>query len=117
MRWLGDGKVAVQPVVANEAQSKPLPVDPNWLTLSRGKWIDVEQEVVLNDPGKANGRIRVWIDGKLHYDAGNLTLRASDDVRVSGVIADTHYGDKAMAWQAAPKDARVEISPFLLRWR
>ena len=37
--------------------------DKNWF-----KWINIEQEVRLNDPGAQNGHLRVWVDGKLHME-------------------------------------------------
>jgi hypothetical protein len=117
MRWLQDGKLGVQPTTSSSERAKYDTVDKDWLTLERGKWINVEQEVRLNDPGARNGHLRIWVDGKLRMDRRQVMFRESDTTRFEGVAVDVHYADTAMTWQAAPNATEVRVSPLIIRWK
>ena len=117
MRWLKNGKFGVQPTTSSSDRPRYDTVDKDWLTLERGKWIAVEQEVRLNDPGSANGHLRIWVDGKLRMDRRQMQFRESDETRFEGVTVDVHYADSAMHWQAAPNATEVRISPLIIRWK
>jgi hypothetical protein len=41
----------------------------------RGHWYQIEMQVQMNTPGKADGVIRGWIDGELSYEKTNIVLR------------------------------------------
>lgn len=41
----------------------------------RGQWYQIEVQVDMNTPGKADGVIRGWIDGELSYEKTNIVLR------------------------------------------
>lgn len=76
----------------------------------QNQWIEVEQEVVLNTPEKANGLIRVFANGGLVIDEQNLNLGAQTDLAISGVVADVGYhGDKG-----GPA-GRITLSPFVVQ--
>jgi len=49
-----------------------------------GRWYCVETMVKMNTPGKADGRVRQWIDGVLTFDVGEIMLRdrANPDLAV-----------------------------------
>jgi hypothetical protein len=83
--------------------------------LPRGRWVRIEQEVVLNNPEAADGLIRVWVDGDLRVEQGGMVFRTLDSVRVSGVQADAHYG---MAPEELPPEGEnvIKLTPFELRW-
>ncbi len=117
MRWLKNGKLGVQPTTSASERPRHDTVDKDWLTLERGKWINIEQEVRLNDPGAQNGHLRVWVDGKLHMDRRQVTFRESDTTRFEGVTVDVHYADTAMNWQPAPDATEVRVSPLIIRWK
>lgn len=48
----------------------------------RGKWYCLEHMVKANDPGKANGELAAWIDGKLYIHYRNIRWRSTPQVRV-----------------------------------
>lgn len=76
-----------------------------------GTWVDVEQEIRLNEKGKANGVLRVWMDGYLQLDNGKLDLGADDQISLSGVVADIHY-------QRGPvPGSKLTVSPFVVQWQ
>ncbi len=81
-----------------------------------GRWINVEQEIILNDVGKKNGIIRLWVDGKLAGEANTLSLRAEDPMALSSVVADIHYGSITINGEA-PETAEIRLSPFVVRWQ
>ena len=76
-----------------------------------GRWVSVEQEVRLNTPGKADGVVRVWIDGSLRVEDAALDLRGSDQFALSGVVSDIGYAHTA----SVPAD--FQVSPFVVQWQ
>jgi hypothetical protein len=47
-----------------------------------GRWYCYEYMVKANSPGKRDGRIALWLDGKLVADFPNLRLRDIDDLKI-----------------------------------
>jgi len=41
----------------------------------RGQWYQIEMQVEMNTPGRADGVIRGWIDGQLSYEKTNMVFR------------------------------------------
>lgn len=77
--------------------------------MDKGRWIHIDQEVVLNDPKTATGSYRLWIDGVLK--ASNLALKWRDDdrFRIGGVYSDLIYkGDKIPT---------LRLTPPVVGWR
>lgn len=93
------------PTAVNSKQQWPL-----------GRWVIVEQEVILNDPGKQNGTVRLWLDGKLAGENKKIGLRGDDALAMAGVISDAHYGSISN-FGTAPADAEIRLSPFVVRWQ
>lgn len=73
------------------------------------RWVSVEQEAVLNTPEKADGVLRIWIDGELKLEHTSLNLGASTVEALSGVVADVGYAEQVTAV------ARVTMSPFVVQ--
>ena len=66
-----------------------------------GQWIDLKQIVTVNDPGKSNGRIQVFVDDQLCLDRKDLRLRLADKAQVDRFYFSTFFGGKGIDW--APK--------------
>lgn len=116
--WDSSGVARVRTVTADKPAGQAFPIDPESMELPRGRWLRVEQEVVLNQPGESNGALRLWIDGKLKRELFDLSFRASDQAQFRGVVADVHYGATAPAGSTpAPKPTEVRLTPFELRWQ
>ncbi len=81
-----------------------------------GRWVNVEQEVILNDAGKKNGIVRLWLDGELIGENKKIGFRGDDTIVLSGVMADVHYGSVNNA-ATAPADTKIRLSPFVVRWQ
>ncbi len=90
-------------------------VDGDGSAIPRGRWVSVEQEIVLNAPDQRNGLLRVWLDGRLALEQADLAFRATADVGVAGIAADVRRNDTALT--RSEPEARVLVSPFEVRWK
>lgn len=82
----------------------------NW-QFQPGTWHFIEQEVILNQPGKNDGRIRVWFDGKQVLDQGELTFRTTNNLKIEGILFSTFFGGGDPSW-ATPKDVYADFANF-----
>ena len=114
--WRSGGKGEVYAYVPGKPDHRGESIDRGAWVFPRGQWVRMEEEVVLNEPGMANGQLRVWVDGnlKLHHD--DMVLRTSGGFGIDGVMADIFYGGKTGDW-AAPADTILRLTPFELAWR
>ena len=112
LAWRRNGRLGVTTFVDN--RSGPVEVEP--VTFPEGRWVKLEQEVVLNTPKKADGILRVWVSGVLAVERSDISYRSKPAVALASVAAEVHYGG-ADAQGAAPKDAKVWLSPFQVRWQ
>jgi len=51
---------------------------PLGLRAEPGRWYELAQHVVVNDPGEANGVIDVWVDGRHQLRVDGLRLRGTE---------------------------------------
>ena len=63
--WSADGRTVVNVQYATRDGWKNPSAISAKTTWPSGRWINVEQEVILNEAGKKNGIIRLWLDGEL----------------------------------------------------
>lgn len=52
------------------------------VVLERNRWYCLEHMIRANDPGKANGELAAWIDGKLYIHYQGIRWRTSAQVRL-----------------------------------
>ncbi|KIJ56678.1 polysaccharide lyase family 14 protein [Sphaerobolus stellatus SS14] len=71
-----------------------------------GKWAVVAERVKLNDIGKENGELQLWIDGVSILKVTGLVYRASPDFRIQGLHCQTFFGGGIPEW-ASPRDQRA----------
>jgi polysaccharide lyase-like protein len=113
--WHQGGTVSVTNFVTLDGKKFKQVADAEGVTLPRGKWIQIDQELVLNSPEQENGILRLWIDGALAIDKADIAYRVKPDIAVSGVAADFFYNGEDVAGRA-PTDAKVMLTPFEVRW-
>lgn len=116
LMWRSNGRGEVYAYIPGKPDGRGESIDRGAWVFPRGRWIRIEEEIVLNTPGQANGQLRVWIDGELRLSRSDILFRSARDLRINGVMADIFYGGKTKEW-AAPKDTAILLSPFELRWR
>jgi hypothetical protein len=78
-----------------------------------GSWVSIQQQVRLNTPGRADGRIRVWLNGTLVLEEGKLEFRSSPSLRVDGLFFSTFFGGDDAGW-ATPTDQYAEFAGFTI---
>lgn len=68
-----------------------------------GEWTVVAERVRLNTPGKADGELELWANGKSVIHATNLTIRSDGASTFRGVHFQTFFGGSTSDW-ATPTD-------------
>ncbi|ALM53319.1 polysaccharide lyase [Halomonas huangheensis] len=76
-----------------------------------GQWVQLEQEVILNDPGSSNGVVRVWVDGQPVLEQQGLVYRTSDSVHIDGLMFSTFFGGHGEDWRT-PRDQYADFADF-----
>lgn len=83
--------------------------------LPKGKWLRINQELVLNKPDQSDGVLRLFIDGKLIFERSDMHLRTLAETTLRGAALAAHVLGADARYQAA-KDGSVSFSPFELYW-
>jgi hypothetical protein len=112
--WNADGALETYPQLPQWAEGRSLDGKRGKTALKPGHWTELEQEIVLNAPGKADGILRVWQDGRLVVERTDVVFRTSPSVTLSGVLAETVGG--APQDEAKRASQKITITPFELRW-
>lgn len=96
------------------------PGNPHASGYPRGRWIRIDQEVILNTPKTGNGITRLWVNEELKAEIRSANLRDDQLVAIQGVTADLHFGLPAVGEKflggKAKKPEQVWVTPFELRW-
>ncbi len=116
LMWRRGGAGEVYAYVPGHPEGRGLSIARGAFIFPRGRWVRIEEEVRLNRPGRADGRLRVWVDGRLRIERAAMVYRTRASLSIAGVMADVFYGGKSPAW-AAPRDAALRLGPLDLRWR
>lgn len=83
----------------------------NWGT---GAWHSVTQVITLNTPGKQDGGLEVFHNGKNIISMKNLFYR-DGDFKTVGIDFETFFGGSTSDW-ASPKDQYAYFKGFKLSW-
>lgn len=107
-RWTSDGDVELDAALpgADFRQAAK-----EGASLQRGQWTRIEQEVVLNKPDRANGLVRMWIDGEQAGERKGLVLRQDAAAQFMGVRVDVGYLHDPAA------SGELRLTQFQLSWR
>lgn len=84
---------------------------------AHGKWINLSQTVQVNAPGKADGRIQVWIGDQLALDRKGLRLRGKVKPEIALVdqfLFSTFHGGSTRKW-APTRDSHARFDDFLIQ--
>lgn len=80
-----------------------------------GQWHTLEQQIKLNTPGRQDGVIRVWLDGKLALERTNIPWRTVDNktMKIGNLFMSSFFGGNSQDW--APKsDQYVLMDNFVI---
>jgi hypothetical protein len=81
----------------------------------RNRWYCYELMVICNTPGKHNGRVAIWLDGKLLTEQPNLSFRTVDSLKSRFITLSTYASRKAdynCMWYDDIVVAREYIGPM-----
>ena len=112
--WNGAGELETYPQLPQWPTGRSLGGKRGKLALVPGRWTELEQEVVLNTPGKADGILRVWQDGQLVVQKADVVFRTSPSATLSGVMAEAAGG--AQTGEAKRGVQTLWLTPFEIRW-
>ena len=76
-----------------------------------GRWVRIAQRVVLNTPGRNNGTITVWVNGRQVFTQGGLTYRNKGNVQVDGLFFSTFFGGGDKSW-VSPSNQYADFAGF-----
>lgn len=112
LAWNDEGKLDVHGHAPGLA-SRGVANDLGEASITKGRWVAVDQEVVLNTLGRSDGIVRVWLDGRLAIENRGVAFRTDAASGIRGILAEVAYARQPL--QADP-NAQVAISPFEFRW-
>jgi hypothetical protein len=117
--WGKDGRLSLRMATAGETAgwaSKPLgPVQQP--VLEAGRWVPIEQEIVLNTDGQSNGQLRVWVDGQLRLEVNKVAWRTDESEKFQGVDVRAHFSRGSLDPSPAPAPTNIRLSPLETRWQ
>ncbi|KAL1915748.1 uncharacterized protein VTP21DRAFT_6507 [Calcarisporiella thermophila] len=70
---------------------------------SLGAWNKIDMFISMNDPGKSNGVLKVWLNNTMMVDKNNVPYRTTDALGVSRLMFSTFFGGATPDW-ATPID-------------
>ena len=114
--WSNSGAFGVETNLSdfNMAQSGQPLLHRSVAVLPRGRWVSVEQEIVLNSPNAKDGLLKLWVDGRLVIDISDIAWRGAS-FALTGVLADVGY---LASHEASDKKATaLTLSPLQLSWQ
>lgn len=111
MMWRTDGDGEIYLYVINKDNPYGQSVGRGLFHWPRGRWVTIEQEIVLNDPGAANGIARIWIDGSPVFEVVDVVYRNRTDITIDGLMFSTFFGGSSEEWRT-PRDQIAEFRNF-----
>ena len=78
--------------------------------LETNRWYAIEQFCRLNTPGKNDGVLRGWIDGRLAFEKTDVRFRHTDELRIEQVWMNVYHGGTI----PSPHDQHVFIDNVVI---
>jgi len=113
--WSEAGALDVLGRFPSWSEPRAMGVGGSGIAIKPGRWTELEQEVILNTPGKNDGILRVWQDGKLVVDKKDVVFRIKSSVSLSGVLAEAAAGELPQGTRRVAQ--KIWLTPFELRWQ
>ena len=115
--WDSEGRLGMRvnlTGIANAKDDIDVTVPQATVSLARGRWVAIEQEVVLNSPNAQDGALRLWVDGRLAFENTGVAWRGSNAIRFVGALVEVDY---IPGGRVDKKSTQVSISPLRMSWR
>jgi len=78
--------------------------------LQRNRWYCIEQQVQLNHPGRADGHMRAWVDGRLVLDRSGVRFRGVSSLHIETAWFNVFHGGTAVS----PHDQHLYVDNVVL---
>ena len=114
--WRNNGRANLYAQLPGHEANGGAYLDTDGVEFPRGRWVKVEQEIKLNDLGKANGLSRLYFDGEKVIEKQWMEWRKNGKLTLSGIHADVTYAMPRRDLKP-PKKTAVYITPMQVRWR
>lgn len=111
--WREQGQGELYEYVVNQDEDYGASVGRGLWHFPAGRWVTIEQEIVLNDPDSDNGIARVWIDGEPVLEQHGIVYRTSDTVTIDGLMFSSFFGGHGEGWRT-PRDQYADFTGFRL---
>jgi len=85
----------------------------NWkwdTALKNERWYCVEQYAKMNTPGKNDGILRAWIDGKQTFEKTDVRMRDTENLKIEMIWFNVYHGGK----DPAAKDHHLLIDDVVI---
>ena len=109
--WSREGMGLLYAYFADRQTRCGTPMGRGTFRFEPGRWHRIQQHLVLNRIGQADGRISIWFDGRLVFLASNLMVRDRGDVAIEGLMFSTFFGGSDPSW-ASPRDQSIAFRNF-----
>lgn len=73
--------------------------------LEKNRWYSVEQYLKLNTPGRKDGVVRAWVDGRLAFEKTDIRFRSVDKLKIEQIWMNVYHGGK----RPSPHDQHLFI--------
>ena len=60
--------------------------------LESNRWYSIEQHLKLNTPGKKDGILRAWVDGRLAFEKTDIRFRHVDKLKIEQIWMNVYHG-------------------------
>ena len=78
--------------------------------LENNRWYSIEQYLKLNTPGKKDGILRAWVDGRLAFEKSDIRFRHVDRLKIEQVWMNVYHGGT----KPSPYDQHVFIDNVVI---
>jgi hypothetical protein len=108
--WLSGGRGQVYAYLPTSIQYGTT-IGAGQFKFVRGIWNTLKQQVELNQPGRSDGRIRVWLNGIKVVDQGDIRFRDIQQLGIDGIFFDTFFGGSDDSWRSR-QDTYADFADF-----
>jgi hypothetical protein len=82
-------------------------------TFTPGKFQTIGFRALMNDVGKSNGELEMFVDGKSLFTVNQLAFRNEDKHKFQGFMMQSFFGGNDKSW-ASPKDQSFVTKDYSL---
>ena len=80
------------------------------------KQYEISQELKMNTPGKRDGVVKVFVDGKCVYEDTSMVFDTHSDISPNKMLFSTFFWGSDASW-ATPVDTSISFWNFTVEWK